>query len=92
MIKALILIIGFFQSYKYYNQIQEELKNCFVLNSKYLNKTKSIISKIRKKTKEKIVSLHVRRGDYVKYKGKHPLLELDYYIDAINIIKEKLEK
>ena len=85
-----INIVGFFQSYKYYNQIQDELKNCFVLNSKYFNKTKSIISKIRKQTNQTIVSLHIRRGDYVKYLGKHTLLELDYYIEAINIIKEKL--
>ena len=85
-----INIVGFFQSYKYYNQIYNELKNCFVLKNTYLDKTKSIISKIRKQTNEPIVSLHIRRGDYIKYLGKHTLLELDYYIEAINIIKEKI--
>ena len=87
-----INIVGFFQSYKYYNDIHDEINNCFVLKNTYLEKTKSIISKIREETEKPIVSLHVRRGDYVKYLGKHTLLELDYYIEATKLIKENLGK
>jgi len=36
-----------------------------------------------------IVSIHVRRGDYLNFPDKHPILPLEYYKEAIKYIIEQ---
>jgi len=35
------------------------------------------------------VSVHIRRGDYLKFPDIHPTVSLDYYIKAISDIKKR---
>lgn len=85
------LIIGYFQSEKYFKEIEDIIKNEFKIKNELLSE------KIKKITKElneiESVSIHVRRGDYVsnlstnKY---HGVLPIGYYKKAIDIINKKI--
>ena len=77
-----IILDGFFQSYKYFDDIRDEIINIFKL-------TELQESKINKKYKDltnqynKITSLHIRRGDYLNYQELHRILPLEYYKKSI---------
>lgn len=88
--KKVINLIGFFQSYKYYDNISKSIKSLYkktCLKKKYLDlleqKQKDICFK-------KTVSIHVRRGDYIKY-NQHNLLTIDYFIDAIDYFEKSYD-
>jgi hypothetical protein len=82
-----ITLNGYFQSEKYFKEIESEIRSQFTL--------KQPLSKKSAQEKEKItntpvsVSLHVRRGDYVndkKTQNTHGNLSDDYYKKAIQKI------
>jgi hypothetical protein len=66
-------IDGYFQSYKYFHKYREEILKDFTFKSYVPNKP---IPKVN------MVSIHVRRGDYVAHPGFHTL-DVDYYIKAL---------
>jgi hypothetical protein len=37
-------------------------------------------------------SIHIRRGDYAKLPNHHPMLSMDYYNEAIEILKKDTDK
>jgi hypothetical protein len=63
-----VSLTGFFQSYKYFEGQDEEIKRVFALN----------VDPLRGHT-----SLHVRRGDYVQHAGSFPPITVDYVQRAI---------
>lgn len=81
---------GNFQSEKYFNHIENEIKNNFTFknkldaaNLKWKNQIESCNS----------VSIHIRRGDYISIKQnaqKFASIPLSYYHKAINIISDKV--
>jgi hypothetical protein len=40
--------------------------------------------------KRRTTSIHIRRGDYAKLPNHHPMLSMDYYNEAIEILKKTL--
>jgi len=76
----IILIEGYFQSYKYFIDYKIDiLEKAFIdfnLNEKYRNFYKMILD-------SDSVSIHVRRNQYDN------LLEMDYYIKALNIFEKQ---
>lgn len=70
-----ILLDGYFQSYKYFQQYENEIRNLFDFEFP-----------IQCDPKGK-VSIHVRRGNYVNLNQHHHNLSLDYYFNAINYFK-----
>jgi hypothetical protein len=71
-----ITLHGYFQSYKYFIEYEEDLKKEFT----FLNPIKYALPK-------NSVSLHVRRGDYLKHPTHHPLCSAEYYSKAMNEFK-----
>lgn len=72
---------GYFQSEKYFSIFREDLLNLFDfggINKNFIEEKYSHI--IKKNT----CSIHVRRGDYLKYPDVHPTLSLDYYRKSIS--------
>jgi hypothetical protein len=65
--------MGFFQSYKYFDNAREEVRKTFNLPHwiEY----------------EDYVSIHVRRGDYVQYSGSFPPITMEYIEAALQKIK-----
>lgn len=70
---------GYFQSEKYFSNIAERTRDLF---------SPSLYVKTRLREYEKmlspLVSIHVRRGDYLNLQQFHPVQPLDYYILAIS--------
>jgi len=81
------LIFGYFQTEKYFLSIREELLKIFTLKEVIVNENRLILNDINKNNS---VSIHIRRGDYLKLSYQ----ELDiqnYYSKAIEIIREKVK-
>lgn len=71
---------GYWQSYKYYEDINKEIVHAFQfpVPTDYNKKVADEISLSNS------VGLHIRRGDYLNHKDFKGICELDYYQRAIN--------
>lgn len=77
---------GFFQSPKYFSNIEDTIREDFRLQDYYLVKREEK----REAIGREFIALHVRRGDYVKLKKHHPPLELEYYLRALSLLDKNL--
>jgi len=81
-------IQGFWQDYRYFKDIEEIIKKEFTPKKKLDEKNLQILKQIKKTNS---VSIHVRRQDYVTNKANlYQFIGLDYYVKAINEIKNKI--
>jgi len=76
-----ISLYGYFQTQKYFQHIENELREAF-----------TFVDEIRKPTEEaftlsfgssQVISLHIRRGDYLGT-SHHPVQNLEYYSDGLS--------
>lgn len=77
------VIEGYFQVAKYYDAIRDKLLSDFTPKKEPNSKNKKMLNLIHSTNS---VSIHVRRGDYVKLQQIHGLCNLDYYKHAIKYI------
>ncbi len=75
-------IIGNFQTEKYFSMYRKEILNDFSFKQDIKEKCLSMLEKMKKDNKQ-LVSLHIRRGDYVNLQNFHPLCTLEYYKNCI---------
>jgi hypothetical protein len=85
-----VSIHGFFQTEKYFKEIENEIKDDFSFHDEILNACKEFVSEY-----ENPIFLHVRRGDpnlvdargfkwsYTQCSSQHPPQTLDYYEKAL---------
>jgi hypothetical protein len=77
------MLVGYFQSYKYFDMYKKAIFKLVKLETKQdLLKNNSDINF------DTTVSLHFRLGDYKKLQDYHPILSETYYIDALKQIKK----
>lgn len=74
---------GYFQCEKYWLHIKDVIKKEFEFKDEFKKEAEIGMKPIRRKFK-KLVSVHVRRGDYVGIQDEHPVLPSEYYQDAIS--------
>jgi len=82
------IIDGFFQSEKYFKHNRTKIINFLnfdFIDKNYINDNYNFLN-IKNCT-----SIHVRRGDYLSLPNHHPVQLIDYYLESINILKEKTE-
>ena len=82
---------GYWQSWRYFNGIEDILKKEFTLKERYSKKTEEIINKIKRGN---AVLIGIRRGDYLatsKDRKHHGIFGAEYYEQAINYIKEHVD-
>ncbi len=79
-------LYGYFQTEKYFSNIKEELVTAFTLKDQPNVQNQELIAQIKA---ENAISVHVRRGDYQN--SPFNLLEINYYQQAIELIKQKVE-
>jgi len=80
----------YYQNEKYFINIADEIKNEFTLKNDFSDKAKEYLQILEGGNS---ASLHIRRGDYVankKANAYHGVCDLNYYYEAIKIIKEKI--
>lgn len=69
-----ICLEGFFQSERYFDHCRQDIIDAFQIPYKKL---------------DGYVSIHVRRGDYLNYPDKHPVITYEYISDAVKYFLEK---
>jgi len=77
-------IFGYFQSKKYFENYEDEIKNLFHFEETIKNEVHSFIDKI--KGGKKLTAIHVRRGDYLRLPDFHSPCNINYYQSAIDKI------
>lgn len=73
-------IKGYFQSYKYFWDYQDEIKKYVYIDNDKINLIKKIFSVYNKK----ILSIHIRLGDYIDFKDFHYNAPIEYYQNALS--------
>jgi hypothetical protein len=73
-------IVGYLQSPKYFNHIKEIIKQDYA----FKDEIKESVSNWRNTIDGDVVSIHIRRSDYVNLPLHHPLPPVEYYEKAIS--------
>ncbi len=76
-----IFLRGYFQSEKYFKHNEEYIKEIFSFD----NNNKKILNKYSHLFKGETCSIHIRRGDYLKFPNEHPILPIEYYNKSMNM-------
>jgi hypothetical protein len=77
---------GYFQTEKYFKDIREDLLKIFKFKEEFSKAGDEYLSLVGEG--EKLVSLHIRRGDYTLYPDHHPTCDFGYYTRAIEEIRK----
>ena len=84
------ILIGYWQSYKYFESIRDILLKEFKPQTELDDKNKKVLEKIHNNNS---ISIHIRRGDYINnpiYSKFYRALDKEYYLEAIKIIKSRI--
>lgn len=81
-----IFLSGYFESIKYFENIQNELKKEFIPINDKLEHNASFYKKIEN---SESVCVTIRRGDFVT-SGFHNVCRTEYFLQGMDIIKEKV--
>ena len=79
-------LYGYFQSEKYFKHIENEIREDFTFNEDLIKSCKNLI--INEVGSTQIISLHIRRSDYVELHTFHPTLSMKYYAEALEQFPE----
>ena len=71
-------LFGYYQTEKYFKHIEDQIRNDFTFYDDVRKDCESVISNFE----GEIISLHIRRGDYV-YNPNHPVQPIEYYKKAL---------
>ena len=85
-----VYLEGYWQSEKYFEHVKDIIKSDFIFKIPLNNTVMELKNKI---SSEESVSLHVRRGDFVKDKVVnqiHGICSPEYYSNCITYIKERI--
>lgn len=80
IINGSVYLDGYFQSEKYFKKQEAEIRKLFSYPDQHLNRLKE---KYREYFSNNTCSIHVRRGDYLKFLNHHPTQNMNYYMKAI---------
>jgi hypothetical protein len=77
---------GYWQSYKYFTAIRNQLLSEITLKNTITNIYQEFLEKIKNSNS---IAIHIRHGDFIKNKS-HGICDINYYQNAIEIIKNKI--
>jgi len=87
-----VYLQGYWQSEKYFKDINQEIRSCFSFVKPQAGKDKEIASTI---AAHNSISVHVRRGDYVTNPVIRKMLhtiDIEYYRRAFQFIEQRIRK
>lgn len=87
-LKGSVYLDGYFQSENYFKDYENEIREDFTLQESWSG-NKAVLAEILKND-QNAVSLHVRRGDYLKHPDFGGIVTKEYYLKAIAHIKERV--
>jgi hypothetical protein len=77
-----VSLFGYFQSPKYFENLEQQIRNDFTFIDEV--KDSCSIQFMSEYCNTSVISLHIRRGDYLKY-THHPVPLIEYYQEALNL-------
>jgi hypothetical protein len=86
-----VLLWGYFQSEKYFEDVREHIRDDFQFNQPLTGRNREIEEQIRRSPS---VAIHIRRGDYIANKYARQVFavcSIAYYRRAIRYISERVE-
>lgn len=87
-----IYLIGFWQSEKYFSDIEDILRKELILKESLSEKSKKLLNIIYSTDS---VSINFRRGEFVTnpdINRRHGVLDLSYYKKAVQLIKQRIKR
>jgi hypothetical protein len=79
---------GYWQNYKYFESVIDIVRNKFKFTLPLNLKTKKLLNELQ--AIENTVSIHVRRGDYLKAVNYAGLCDIKYYENTISFLLKKI--
>lgn len=76
-----VTLFGYFQTEKYFKHIENQIRQDFTFIDEIDQKCRYFITETFRT--HPVISLHIRRGDYLNY-THHPIQTLDYYKNALD--------
>lgn len=76
---------GYFQTEKYFEHCKDKVRETFTFKPEIQQQANNWIEPYKQ---HNLVSLHIRRTDYVNLPNHHPLCTLDYYKSAISLFPD----
>jgi len=76
---------GYFQSEKYFEHVENEIKELFSFKDDIHNKSVELFPKLEDET----VSIHLRKGDYAALSNFHPVCSPEYYSKSLSYFTDK---
>jgi len=87
--EPLIDLVGYFQSEKYFVENKEDVLKFFQFSFKTRHPVfKHLTSMLNSSNEQRLVAVHIRRGDYLTLPDYHPVLPTAYYDEAIALVKQ----
>jgi len=83
-----VILQGYFQNQKYFLGFDEDIKNLFSFSEESNLKVFDFLSTLPED--KNITSIHIRRGDYLKFPLVHPICGLDYYNQSIKFFENSI--
>jgi len=83
-----ISLHGYFQDYRYFSKSLVTLDQYFTTPHDLLQRVRAKVPELDSSLS---VALHVRRGDYVQLNALYNLLDENYYIRALSMIRSKID-
>jgi len=82
-------IFGWFNTYRYFHEYKEDIQAIFTFKEEIRAVAEDNINKIRDDEPYPLVSLHVRRGDYLTHFSL--VMGLQYYQEALSVFYDKFD-
>ena len=86
-IESDIYLDGYWQSYKYFEQIFDIIKTDFIFKNKISGESEKLLYKIKESDS---IMINIRRTDYLNT-NYHGVIGVDYVMKAIDIIKSQIK-
>ena len=89
------ILWGYYQSFHYFNHNLDTIKRLLNIDiNRHNTKTQFhhyFPDASNNNNNKKPISMHFRIGDYAKASHVHPILDVKYYMEALNLLNSKLE-
>lgn len=85
LVKGSVYINGFWESYRYFQEVEKEVKELYQIDCEIENSVRDILKSIQS---TESVALHIRMGDFVKL-GRN--FDFDYYDHAISEMQQRIK-
>lgn len=78
-------LFGFFQSEKYFKEFSHEVRKLFEIPEEIEQKLNLLYGFINNR---ETCFIHIRRGNYHSFQDYHPILDLEYYKEAVKLFDD----